>query len=480
MASRESRLWVVAVFAGVFAAVLAFWGRVLYSDTYTGLTAGRLIFEHGLPLRDTLTVAAQGRPWVDQQWLAHLTMYGAWRLGGYPLLGIISAVAAAGALTLLFSVLRFLGASSVWAFGVTGGCFVAADLNFQTRAQTFAYPLFVLLLAVLVHERHQSGIRVRLLAVWPLLLLWGNVHGSVLLGDAVCLLFGGIEIARHARSHDFSLVARYAGFVGGACCCSLITPYGATLLSYYPNLLGNPNLQSIAEWQPATFSGVSVPFIAWALITFGYACFAWGRGVRASAFLLILTAGLALMGTQAIRYQVWFVLAAALLIAEIRSKLAPSGPHSRTVSSPLLPTMAAGVAAVAALATTFVVISTPTAYLERLTPPKAMEVTARTAARPGTRILTDDLTGSALTWAYPSLAGEVAFDSRTEIFPRTQFTELARFLTLSNGWESVTRRYSEISVSCIGRVDLCQALRGLHGWRIELASPQAFVARKMP
>ena len=67
-----ARLAVLASALTVYTGVALTNSRVLSSDTYLNLYAGRLIAEHGLPRVDTLTLAGHGRPWLAQQWLAQV------------------------------------------------------------------------------------------------------------------------------------------------------------------------------------------------------------------------------------------------------------------------------------------------------------------------------------------------------------------------------------------------------------------------
>ena len=70
--------------AALLAVVLVAIGRqLLVTDTWVGLVSGREIARHGLPHVEHLTVIAQGRHWVDQQWLAQLIMYGLARAGSW-------------------------------------------------------------------------------------------------------------------------------------------------------------------------------------------------------------------------------------------------------------------------------------------------------------------------------------------------------------------------------------------------------------
>ena len=471
-----STAWTVAVVAGVFAAVLVFWGRVLYSDTYTALSAGRLIARSGLPSHDSLTVAAHGGRWIDEQWLAHLIYYGAWWAGGYALMGAVSALLVAVAFGLLFRLMVRRGASPVFAFGCVGLAFAVSDLNLETRPQSFSYPLFVLLLTLLCAEQRSPRFGRRLLFAWPLLVLWGNLHGSVLLGIAACGAFAFVRGVAAARRGDALEVARYLGWLAVGVMSALVTPYGTGILDYYPSLLGNPNLRYIGEWQHASLGGPSIPFLVLLLGTAFYAAFAWRRGARPDPFLACLAAALTLMGLQAIRYQVWFALIAALLVSDLSTRVGRRSPPT-SVSSRFLPRFAAAVACLGALAAATITATTPAQVFEGETPPAALRATAQAAQTTHGAILTDDLTGSALPWLYPQLAGRVAFDSRTEIFPAKPFEQLVRFLTMSPHWQATLHGYNEISVTCLmGHPKLCQTIPELPGWRVVYATDSAVVS----
>ena len=80
-------IWPLSIAGLVFTGVAFTTGRLLMLDTYASLTAGRLISQHGLPRTETLTWAAHGKPWIDQQWLGQWLYYQAYRIGGYPAVG---------------------------------------------------------------------------------------------------------------------------------------------------------------------------------------------------------------------------------------------------------------------------------------------------------------------------------------------------------------------------------------------------------
>ena len=280
----------------------------------------------------------------------------------------------------------------------------------------------------------------------------------MLLGIAACGAFAFVRGVSAARRGDAVEVARYLGWLAVGVMSALVTPYGTGILGYYPSLLGNPNLRYIGEWQHASLGGPSIPFLVLLVGTASYVAFAWRRGARPDPFLACLAAALTLMGFQAIRYQVWFALIAALLVSDLSTR-ARRRPVPTTPASRFLPRFAAAVACLGALAAATITATTPAKVFEGETPPAALRATAQAAQTTHGAILTDDLTGSALPWLYPQLAGRVAFDSRTEIFPAKPFEQLVRFLTLSPHWQATLHGYNEISVTCLmGHPKLCQTI----------------------
>ncbi|HEY4620074.1 MAG TPA: hypothetical protein VIG93_00115, partial [Gaiellaceae bacterium] len=87
VAEEEPVLVILLVgFAVVFLSV--FPPSLLVNDSFLTLTAGREVFDHGLPQRDELTVIGAGNTWTDQQWGAQLLASGAHALGGHATLAL--------------------------------------------------------------------------------------------------------------------------------------------------------------------------------------------------------------------------------------------------------------------------------------------------------------------------------------------------------------------------------------------------------
>jgi hypothetical protein len=458
--------WAAATASLVFAAVAMSWGRIFFSDTYISLTSGRYIHAHGLPSTDHLTVAGSGRPWVDQQWLAHLLMYDLWRVGGDAAVGASSALAFALAFGMLAVLLLRRGAAPVGVLLAVGAALVQCLLFAETRAQSFAYPLFVALLWILLTQSDRTWVR-RAAPILPVLVVWANVHGSVLLGVAMVLALSGRSAVQSLRRKAWRPVGGEVLLSALAAACVLATPYGTAMVGYYIRVLGDPALATIAEWQPSTFGPLNLPFLGILLGTLGAVCFARGRGVRLPADMILLAVVLGVLAAHAVRYQTWFAIGVAPLLAlavtRTWSRRGGHTPPPRTI------VIAAGALLVTCtVVAAGILVRTPSSTYGKWISDSAVHSAARYGARhPQARILADDVTGSALLWRYPSLSGRVGFDARTEIYKPSQFLAFARFVLASGpSWAAVARPYQVVAVTCSLHPALCKALPELSGWRI--------------
>ena len=458
--------WALATAALVFAAMAMSWARIFFSDTYISLTSGRYIHAHGLPSTDHLTVAGSGRPWVDQQWLAHLFMYDLWRVGGDAAVGASSALAFALAFGMLAVLLLRRGAAPVGVLLALAGALVQCLLFAETRAQSYAYPLFVGLLWVVLSQSDRSPLR-RAVLILPLLVLWANVHGSVLLGVVVVVVCCAWNAVRGLRRRAWRPVAGELLLSVLAGACVFATPYGTAMVGYYVRVLGDPALATIAEWRPTTFGPLNLPFIVLVMGTLGVVCFARGKGVRLPVEMVLLAAVFGTMAAHAVRYQTWFALGVAPLLA-----LAVTRTWSRRGGlrpPPRVIVIAAGAMLLTATVVAGgILVRTPSSAYGKWISDSAVHATVRYAAQhPHARILADDVTGSALLWRYPSLEGRVGFDARTEIYKPSQFIAFARFLLVSGpSWAAAARPYQVIAVTCSLHPTVCKALPTLSGWRI--------------
>src|SRR5919202_1825309 len=122
---REAAVWTAATGLVVFG-LNAFLSRDLFWDSYLDLAGGRYVLHHGIPHVEAWTVAGRGRPWIDQQWLAHALYYLAWRGGGYPLVALLSTLLVASAFAGLAALISSRGVlphrAALWSIGAFGAC----------------------------------------------------------------------------------------------------------------------------------------------------------------------------------------------------------------------------------------------------------------------------------------------------------------------------------------------------------------------
>jgi hypothetical protein len=337
----------------------------------------------------------------------------------------------------------------------------------ETRAQSFVYPLFVALLWVVLAELDRGRFSRRALLVVPIIALWANLHGSVLVGAALATGCFGLRGARSLARRSPRAAVPDLAVAALAVAAVFATPYGTAVVGYYPRVLGDPALNTIAEWQPSSFSIINLPFVGLLLGLVGAAFYARGRRLPVPAWPVGIASALGLLATHALRYQVWFAIAAApvlaLLVTRIRGRADEAGAFPRRLA------IAAAIASAGAAAAVCAVLAlTSAATYQSFVARSAVVAADRYAeAHPAARVLADDSTGSALLWLHPHLAGRIGFDARTEIYPPARFLRFDRFLLLSGGsWTAATRGYQVLAVTCWLHPGLCPAIRRLPAWRV--------------
>ena len=240
--------------------------------------------------------------------------------------GAAHAIALVGAAALGLQAARSLGASrrSVWLAAAM--CLPLAPWALQMRSQTLAVPLFVALLWLLASDSRRPSRRV-LLAL-PLLVLWANLHGTVVLGVA------SVSAASPRWRPPCAVPPRPGPGSAVPSCWPLhlrarllASPYGIDLVGYYQNLLLNPMLKSlIEEW------GVSSPSKATALfyiVAFATVALLARQRARLTGFEQLVLLSMLAVAISSLRSIVWFALAASLLYLSCSTRELPREAEPR-------------------------------------------------------------------------------------------------------------------------------------------------------
>jgi hypothetical protein len=435
-AKLERNFLTVTALAVCAVTQLLLFRRSVSIDAWYALLGGRTIALHGLPHRDTWTVLTLGHRWVDEEWLSQLFFYGAWHFGGWALALLVVFGLYLGSFLVVASLARGLGASDrAVAFVVAGGFLVGLG-NSVLRAQIPAYLLFAVVLSLLIRDARRPSRRVFL--VFPILILWTNVHGSVALGAGLVALRGALALQESLGRRRPQALPRAIALVGLPWLCVLASPYGLGEIHYFRITLDNSSLTHVVtEWAPATIRSEPLFF---ALLAASIWLVSRARG--ATTFLERLTlAATGLAGLYAVRYEIWFGLTAGAVVPlALQSVWGDSIATRRTRLNQLL----AGGALAAVAAVVLVQTLHGNGWFARSYPAEAAAVVAREVrAEPSARVFADEQYADWLLFEQPGLEGRVAYDARFELLSRSQLMSIADFRTESGiGWTQAASGYS--------------------------------------
>jgi hypothetical protein len=232
-------------------------GRFDDPDMWWHLKMGEVIWTtHTIPTTDLFSYTTNHHAYIAHEWLGEVTIYAAYKLGGYPGLMVwlccfTSALLIAGyALCTLYSgnaKVAFLGALTIFLFGTIG---------FSIRPQMIGYLLLIVEL-VLLHLGRICNPR-WFFALPPLFALWVNCHGSFFLGIA---LAGTLLFSSWFNFRSGSLAAvrweprrrqMLAWALGLSVAALFVNPVGVKLVLYPFEALLVPSvgMGAVSEWQP--------------------------------------------------------------------------------------------------------------------------------------------------------------------------------------------------------------------------------------
>ncbi len=438
-------VWVLALITLVALRVQL--SPIMPNDFWWHMATGRIIAQTGgIPPTDGFSYTQHGQIYYNQPWLAQLLMYGGYTMGGAALLAFMQSVLIASSFLLLYIICRREGAGTRLATGCTlVGALVAMD-NWQIRPQTYAVPLCIGTLGILLTWRRAG--RAPLWALPLLMLVWVNLHGTftLLLALCGCVWIGAVTERlwlRGERSwHECRMLAFWSGT---ALLVTLLNPRGIGIWGYVAGLLTNRSVgQLVTEWapplrvldQPMTliFLGVFASVVALGI---------WRRRhVQLTDLLLVLP--FTLLAFQSVRNILWFGIVVAPVCARLLSR---AGREDRPRASEIvfMNRLIAGLLTLMVLATlpwwkgalglpptlgNLLSLGTPIAAVEQL----------RTLNQRPQRLFHELGFGSYLIWATSDLGLRVFIDPRIELYPYEQWRD---YIMLGQGREvdSLTQKY---------------------------------------
>jgi hypothetical protein len=257
---------------------------------------GQTIISQGSIPSGVPYAAAPSVDWVNVPVLGELVFHALQLLGGDRGLLLGQLVAVTVALTLLALGMRALGAPDAASATVLVLVFFAALPSFIiVRAQLFSLVLFCAALLLLRAESRRPSRRVWLLV--PLVVLWANLHGAVLVGLAIAAAYLVLERARREPVVAASVLA--------ACCAALLlTPALAASGEYYLGVLRSEAAQrGEGMWAPLS---LHMPFdVLFVVLALPLLVLALRSGLR--VWELACIAALAGLTLHAGRNSVWLL-----------------------------------------------------------------------------------------------------------------------------------------------------------------------------
>jgi hypothetical protein len=388
----------------------------LIGDTWMMLVGGREVAQHGLPHRDALFLWTHGRSWIDQQWLAQLFYYKTHVLGGVRLVLLANTFFVVGAAAIAFSFARLRGASPRAVFLIAVLLPLMSPWALQVRAQAPAQLLFAATFGLLTLRGALTWTRVGL--VIALLVIWANVHGTVVMGAGLAMLCGLFAATAARGSQRRPALALL--FVSPL--CIFASPYGVALAGYYRDLLTNPLLPKfVAEWKPSTPGVLTAVFYA---VLLGGLVLLAKYGRKVALYDKIALALLAVSAIMALRSIIWFGLAAVIVLTPLVDDVLGS---TRSLTGR---TTARGGIAVGgvALLVAVVVFSSSSPSLEQYWPRSAADRVAALSSQPGNaQVFADETYADWLLWLRPELRNRIAYDARFELLRAGEFTKLSDY-----------------------------------------------------
>jgi hypothetical protein len=290
---QSSRLTWLAVALGAGACALR---GTVGADARWLAALGRTIVAHGSIPSGVPYAAAPSTDWVNVPVLGELVFHALQVMGGDRGFLLAQLAAATAALALLALGMRALGAPDAASATVLVLVFFAAVPSFIiVRVQLFSLVLFCAALLLLRSEARRPTRRVWLLA--PLVALWGNLHGAVLVGLAVAGAYLVLD-----RSRREPLVA--AGVLAACCAALFLTPAFVKSGNYYLGVLRSEAARhGEGMWAPLSFhKPFDVLFIVLAIPLLLFALRS-----RLRVWELVSVAAIAVLTVHTARNAIWLV-----------------------------------------------------------------------------------------------------------------------------------------------------------------------------
>ncbi len=433
-------------------------------DTWWHLKVGETIWQtRSLPRADLFSYTTNQHAWIPHQWLAEVSIYAAYRLGGYRGLMLWLCGFASLLVVLVYVLcsvysgnakLSLLGGLIGWFFGTIG---------LAIRPLILGHLFLVLELLVVYLARTRS--RYWLWALPPLFAVWVNCHGSYALGLVVLGVFlvcsflefrtPFVVSSRWGEKERKLLLAVFFVSVGAL----FLNPVGLGLVTYPLNLFTKQaeNLANVTEWEPLNLlqvRGVGLLLVAGSI---GGLVLARRTALRLEELMMV-----ALGAAAAARHNRLMFIFGILAVPVLCRLLADSWDRYESARDNRV---ANAILIAASVVLTFVGFPSA-AHLERQVmrsnPVGAVDFIRRTAL--SGRMLNEYVWGGYLIWSLPEQ--KVFIDGRTDIFTWTGVLgEYGRWYNLEEDPKVLLDKYGIQYCLLRKEAPMARVLPYMPGWK---------------
>ena len=485
------------------ALLIAFAGLVTFiaptdPDAWWHLRNGQLVLESGVPHHDVYSWTAEGRPWLVQEWLTEVAMYGLKGAFGYGALSLLFGLFQAAGALLVYVLMRVHGAGRVLSLVLLLFYLVFAAPTWGVRPQVMT-PVFLGAFYLLLTLYKAGRLPVRALwALPPLMALWANLHASYFMGIALVGAFLVGEAANNLiyRPQLPTPLRPLLLALGGCLLATLINPYFIELwtypLTYVLNGTSNPLLKYTQEWQSPNFHEPANLFFAASLIFLALVGIATKSKIQHSKSRIdithaIILAAFTLLALQAIRLVPLYGLMVLPLLAGSLARAWPilsNEGESQPSRVESLASAVVGALGVGAMA--FFLVSAPQAQARSepqtdtgfVYPVGAADYVAGLGGP--VRMYNDFAWGGYLIYRlYPQ--HKVFIDGRADMYREGIFEDHITLQNAAPGWRETLARYDiDLVLTMPGSpLDYALAREGEEGWEVGFRDAVGVVYRKV-
>ncbi|MBT9289403.1 hypothetical protein [Prosthecodimorpha staleyi] len=384
------------------------------ADTLWHVFVGTGILETGrFPTVDTASWTMAGTPWIAKEWLSQVILAAAQRAGGWPLVALTAAAAAALALALIAREAATRLPPAIAAL-IAAAAFTLVAGHTLARPHVLAWPVMIGWTIVLMRAAEDGRAPSPFAAI--LMALWANLHGSYLFGLALIPAFGLEALLRAPAGRRTETALGWLLILVLAPAATMAHAYGPGALFAAGKVLGLGSAAAfVAEWAPTDLGRLSGGKIA---ILAGIAALVLSPG-RLPPIRVALLIGLLDMAVSHERHLAMLGLIAPLILIEPIAERAGAGRAEGDQTGGRLSGFglyAAGAAALAALAFTGMAALGALTTRPDLLPIAALDA-AKAAGVTGQVFNEYEFGGTLITRGIPTY-----IDGRTELYGPERLT----------------------------------------------------------